>query len=171
MNFRREVTPGDVNLAIEFLSTSPTQNCAADMGHAGRFTVPVVSAHGSGDATVCVEGSDTLRQRMAAAGNGQRLVQNFVDSAGHSYRGDAYYPPLFNALLNWVEKGQKPTPAGIATSCLQQAGAHAAQADLRQPFNDRARGQQVVNAGHDQQAGLGVGIELGPDDFGFRVHV
>ena len=45
----------------------------------------VVSAHGIGDATVFVEGSDTLRQRMAAAGNGQRLVQNFVDSAEHSY--------------------------------------------------------------------------------------
>ena len=176
------------------------------MDHAGRFTVPVVSAHGIGDATVFVEGSATLRQRMAAAGNGHALVQNFVDSAEHSYWGDAYYPPLFNALLNWVEKGQKPTPAGIATSCVQQPGAAAkdcrfladyvnkpltsrifvrstlllglsaraapaAQVDLRRPFNDRARGQQVVNAGHDQQAGEGVGIELGPDDFGFRVHV
>ena len=89
------------------------------MGHAGRFSVPVVSAHGIGDATVFVEGSDTLRQRMAAAGNGQRLVQNFVDSAEHSYWGDAHYPALFNALLNWVEKGQKPTPAGIAASCVQ----------------------------------------------------
>jgi hypothetical protein len=83
----------------------------------------VISAHGINDATVFVEGSDTLRQRMEAAGNGERLVQNFVDSAEHSYWGDAYYPPLFNALLNWVEKGQKPTAAGIAASCLQQAGA------------------------------------------------
>ena len=122
MNFRREVTPGDVNLAIEFLSTSPTHNCAFDVDHAGRFSVPVVSAHGIGDATVFVEGSDTLRQRMAAAGNGQRLVQNFVDSAEHSYWGDAYYPPLFNALLMWVEKGQKPTSAGIAASCVQHPG-------------------------------------------------
>jgi hypothetical protein len=98
---------------------------AADVDHAGRFAVPVVSAHGIHDATVFVEGSDTLRQRMVAAGNGERLVQNFVDSNQHSYWGDAYYPPLFNALLNWVEKGQKPTAAGIASSCLQQAGATA----------------------------------------------
>ena len=47
---------------------------AADAGHSGRFGVPVISAHGIGDATVFVEGSDTLRQRMATAGNGQRLV-------------------------------------------------------------------------------------------------
>ena len=36
-------------------------------------------------------------------------MQNFVDSAEHSYWGDAHYPPLINALLNWVEKDQKPT--------------------------------------------------------------
>ena len=29
------------------------------------------------------------------------------------------YPPLFDALLIWVEKGQKPTPAGIAERCRQ----------------------------------------------------
>ena len=58
---------------------------AFDVDHAGRFTLSVVSAHCIGDATVFAEGSDTLRQRMAAAGNGQRLVQGFVDSVEHSY--------------------------------------------------------------------------------------
>ena len=29
----------------------------------------------------------------------------------------AHYPPLFEALLNWVDKGEKPTPASIATRC------------------------------------------------------
>jgi pimeloyl-ACP methyl ester carboxylesterase len=109
-----------LNAAVQRFKPDPAAvaRFAADVDHAGRFAVPVVSAHGIGDATVFVEGSDTLRQRMTAAGNGQRLVQNFVDSSEHSYWGDAYYPPLFNALLNWVEKGQKPTPAGIAASCL-----------------------------------------------------
>ena len=90
MNFPREVKQGEVNLAIEFVLTSPTHNCAADVNHAGRFSVPVLSAHGIGSATVFVEGSATLRQRTAAAGNDQRLVQNFVDSAEHSYWDDAY---------------------------------------------------------------------------------
>ncbi len=91
----------------------------ADVDHRGRFAVPVLTGHGIGDATVFVEGSDTLRQRMVAAGNGDRLVQTFVDSSEHSYWGDAHYPPLFNALLDWVDKGQKPTPTGIAQSCRQ----------------------------------------------------
>ena len=92
---------------------------AADVDHRGRFAVPVLTGHGIDDATVFVEGHDTLRQRMEGAGNGGRLVQTFVDSSEHSYWGDAYYPPLFEALLNWVEKGQKPTPAGIADRCRQ----------------------------------------------------
>lgn len=90
---------------------------AADVDHSGRFAVPVLSAHGIGDATVFVEGQETLRQRMLAAGNGERLVQAYVDSSEHSYWGDAHYPPLFEALLNWVDKGHKPTPAGMAERC------------------------------------------------------
>ncbi len=79
--------------------------------------MPVLAAQGIRDATVFVEGNDTLRRRMEAAGNGARLVQTFVDSNQHSYWGDAMYPPLFDALLNWVDKGEKPTPASIATRC------------------------------------------------------
>jgi pimeloyl-ACP methyl ester carboxylesterase len=92
---------------------------AADVDHSGNFAVPVLTGHGIGDATVFVEGSDTLRQRMVAAGKTNHLVQTFVDSNEHSYWGDAYYPPLFEALLNWVEKGQKPTPLSIANRCRQ----------------------------------------------------
>ncbi|MDH4389865.1 MAG: hypothetical protein QE285_00405 [Aquabacterium sp.] len=92
---------------------------AADTDHRGRFAVPVLTAHGVGDATVFVEGSDTLRQRMVSAGNGNRLVQTFVGSSEHSYWGDAMYPPLFEALLNLVDTGQKPSPAGIADRCKQ----------------------------------------------------
>ena len=54
---------------------------------------------------------------MEAAGNGPRLVQTFVDSREHSYFGDASYPPLFEALLRWVEQGEKPSPRSIAERC------------------------------------------------------
>jgi pimeloyl-ACP methyl ester carboxylesterase len=90
---------------------------AADIDYAGRFAMPVLTAHGINDPTALVEGNDTLRRRMDAAGSGSRLVQTFVDSNQHSYWGDAMYPPLFEALLNWIDKGEKPTPAGIAARC------------------------------------------------------
>jgi len=90
---------------------------AADVDYAGRFGMPVLASYGIDDPTVFVEGSDTLRKRMEAAGNDSRLVQTFVDSNQHSYWGDAMYPPLFEALLNWVERGEKPDPASIAARC------------------------------------------------------
>ena len=65
-----------LNAAVPRFKPDPAAvaRIAADVDHAGRFSVPVVSAHGIDDATVLVEGSDTLRQRMAVAGNGHRLV-------------------------------------------------------------------------------------------------
>ena len=119
-----------LNAAIPRFQADPraAARFAADVDHQGRFAVPVISAHAINDATVFVEGQDTLRQRMTAAGNGGRLVQAFVASKEHSYWGDAHYPVLFEALLNWVEKGQKPTPAGIAQRCQQQQVARAAPA-------------------------------------------
>lgn len=95
---------------------------AADTDNAGRFKVPVLTAHGIGDATVFVEGSDTLRERMVKAGTVQNLTQTFVQSSEHSYWGDAHYPPLFEALLQWVEKGEKPTPETIANRCKELQG-------------------------------------------------
>lgn len=117
---------------------------AADVEHAGRFAVPVISAHGIGDATVFVESQDTLRQRMQAAGNGARLVQAFVDSAEHSYWGDAMYPPLFEALLNWVEKGQKPTPAGIADRCKQLRAAQPAECRFLPDYQPKPLASRIL---------------------------
>ncbi len=91
----------------------------ADVDHHGRFSVPVISSHPNNDSTVFVEGQAALRQKMVAAGTADRLVQTYVDSSEHSYWGDAHYPPLFNALLDWVVKGQKPTAEGIDQRCKQ----------------------------------------------------
>ena len=117
---------------------------AADVDHSGRFAVPVLSAHGIADATVFVEGSDTLRQRMLAAGNGHRLVQTFVDSSEHSYWGDAHYPPLFEALLNWVDKGQKPSPAGVADRCRQLRTAQPADCRFLPAFTPQPLASRIA---------------------------
>ena len=117
---------------------------AADTDHRGRFAVPVLTAHGIGDATVFVEGSDTLRQRMVAAGNGDRLVQTYVDSSEHSYWGDAMYPPLFEALLNWVEKGQKPSSAGVADRCRQLRAAQPAECRFLPDYAPRPLATRIL---------------------------
>ena len=116
----------------------------ADVNHHGRFKVPVLTAHGISDSTVFVEGNDTLRQRMDAAGNGTRLVQTFVNSSEHSYLGEAIYPPLFEALLAWVNQGTKPTPAGIAQRCLALRPAKAAECRFQTDFTPRPLATRIA---------------------------
>jgi hypothetical protein len=96
-----------------------------DINHTGNFRVPVLTAHGIADRTVFVESHDVFKFRMAQAGTFGRLVQTYVDSSEHSYWGDEMYPPLFNALLDWVEKGTVPTPVSIAENCRVLASSRA----------------------------------------------
>ena len=114
-----------LNAAIPRFTADPkaVARFSADVNHEGLFLVPVISAHAINDATVFVEGQDVLRQKMKAASKDHLLVQTYVDSREHSYWGDAHYPPLFNALLQWVEKRQKPSPSDIDQQCKQLSSA------------------------------------------------
>jgi fermentation-respiration switch protein FrsA (DUF1100 family) len=89
----------------------------ADTDLTGRIGVPVLTVHGIGDPTAFIELESAFRQTMEQGGSASRLVQTFTDDKEHSYLSDPVYPTLFDALLQWVERGEKPTPAGIAQSC------------------------------------------------------
>jgi pimeloyl-ACP methyl ester carboxylesterase len=129
VQYRGSANDAALNAAVLRFKADPQASARfdADVNHRGRFKVPVLTTHGIRDSTVFVEGSDTLRLRMESAGNGARLVQTYVDSAEHSYLGDAIYPPLFEALLAWVNQGTKPTPVGIASRCAALRPAQAAE--------------------------------------------
>lgn len=89
----------------------------ADTDLDGRIGVPVLTVHGIGDPTAFVELESAFRQTMEKGGSGGRLVQTFTDHAEHSYLADPVYATLLAALLQWVERGDKPTPPRIARDC------------------------------------------------------
>ena len=89
----------------------------ADAGLTGRLGVPVLTVHGINDPTAFVELESAFLQTLERAGTAPRLVQTYTDDAQHSYLSDPVYPTLLAALLQWVETGVKPTPAGIAQAC------------------------------------------------------
>ena len=125
-----------LNSAIQRFQVDPkaAARFAADVDHSGRISVPVISGHGIGDSTVMVEGQSVLRQKMTASGNADKLVQVFVNSSEHSYWGDAHYPTLFESLLNWVEKGQKPTPLSISDRCKQLSSANTSECKFQPEY-------------------------------------
>lgn len=90
-----------------------------DTDPSGRIPVPVLSAKWISDPTAFVELDSHFKDVMQRGGSSDRLVQTFTNTAqSHSYISDAAYPALLSALVDWAEKGAKPTPAGVAAACL-----------------------------------------------------
>lgn len=89
----------------------------ADSDPEGKINVPVLTMHAIDDPVAFVELEALYRDTVVAAGNGNLLVQTFTNESEHSYLSDPQYPALFKALLDWIDKGIKPTPDHVATLC------------------------------------------------------
>lgn len=83
----------------------------------GKLAMPVISFHASNDPTAFVELQSLYRDIVQRGGSGDRLVQVFSDEREHSYLGESQYPALFSALLDWIDKGVKPTPQSLLARC------------------------------------------------------
>ena len=90
---------------------------AGVLRYRGRLTMPVLTLHAVDDPTAFVELESAYRDIVQKAGAGERLVQVFSDEHEHSYLADPQYPALLAALLDWVDKGEKPTPQSVANRC------------------------------------------------------
>jgi alpha-beta hydrolase superfamily lysophospholipase len=88
-----------------------------DSRPSGKLAMPVISFHAYNDPTAFVELQSLYRDIVQRAGSGERLVQVFSDEREHSYLGESQYPTLFTALLDWIDKGVKPTPQSLLALC------------------------------------------------------
>lgn len=107
---------------------------ARDTDPDGRIPVPVLTVHGIGDPIAFVELEHQFRRTMQAAGAAERLVQTFTDDSEHSYLSDPVYPALLGALLEWVERGRRPTPASVASRCIELQAAWGAGCRFRPDY-------------------------------------
>ena len=90
---------------------------AKDSDPQGQVNMPVLSLHAVNDPTAFVELESAYRETLERAGKGPLLVQTFSDESEHSYLSDPQYPALFTALLNWIDRNDKPTPQTVAALC------------------------------------------------------
>ena len=98
--------------------TAAYQKFSADTDPTGKIPVPVLSAKWINDTTAFPELDARFKDVMQQGGSGDRLVQTFVGNAvSHSYISDPTYPTLIEALVDWVQKGNKPTPQSVAAAC------------------------------------------------------
>ena len=92
---------------------------AEDSRPTGRLRLPVLTLHAIHDPTASVELEGVYREIVDSAGASQWLVQTFSDEAEHSYLSDPEYPALLGALLDWIDRGDKPTPRAVADRCAR----------------------------------------------------
>ncbi|MEY3233613.1 MAG: hypothetical protein RL230_884 [Pseudomonadota bacterium] len=90
---------------------------AYDSDLSGLIVAPVITLHGIHDPVASVSHQVAYRRTIEQAGRGDLLVQSFTDEAEHSRLSVPAYPTIFSALMNWIDKGQKPTQASIKAAC------------------------------------------------------
>jgi GNAT superfamily N-acetyltransferase len=109
----------ELNRGVARFAADPEALAAlrADGEPTGALPVPVVSIHSINDPQVVVEVQSAYRDAVARAGAGDRLVQSFTDENEHTGQSAPELAAALDALMQWIEKGAKPTPQTIAAAC------------------------------------------------------
>ncbi len=146
MRSRYQGSPDDAALNAGVLryaaDAGAVRALAEDSRPSGKLALPVLTFRASGDPTAFVELATEYGRLVDAAGSSEKLVQVFSDETSHSYLSEPEYPALFDALLSWVDKGEKPSPAGLASSCKTYeprfgAGCHITPSYVSAPLDSR----------------------------------
>jgi hypothetical protein len=116
-----------LNRGVERFDADPAALAAlkADGEPTGVLPVPVVAIHSINDPQVVVEVQSAYRGAVERAGSGGRLVQAFTDEKEHTGQSAAELSAALDALMQWIEKGEKPSAQSIAAACERWRGTFA----------------------------------------------
>lgn len=115
---------------------------AKDSAPDGKVSRPTLTLHAIDDPTAFVELESLYREVRERAGTQDKLVQTFSSEAKHSFLSAPEYVALFSALLAWVDRGEKPTPASVLQLCKANeaqysGGCHIQPGYVPRPFSAR----------------------------------
>jgi len=87
----------------------------------GRLAIPVLTMHAIDDPTVFVEQDSLYRKLVDGAGSSDRLVQTWTKESEHSYLSAPEYAAMLDALMDWIDHGNKPSVQKVAALCEKLA--------------------------------------------------
>ena len=105
----------------------------------GNLAMPLITMHTTGDGQVPINQAQILRDRVAAAGQSDRLVQRVIEDPGHCGFSTGEQEAAFRALVDWVEQGVKPEVTNLDSGDLT---------NLDQTFEDHARPNALKTEPH-----------------------
>lgn len=108
-----------LNAGVQRFAADPmaVARLAYDADLSGLIVAPTVTIHGKYDPTAFVWHEAVYRERVAAAGRSELLVQTFTDEAEHSALSAPEYVAVFEALMVWLDQGVKPDARSVAALC------------------------------------------------------
>jgi pimeloyl-ACP methyl ester carboxylesterase len=103
------VTSDELNRAAVVVPTGPGYaDYSAGMEVTGDLAMPLLTLHTTGDGQVPIDQALVLRDRVEEAGRSDRLVQRVIEDPGHCGFTTAEQEDAFQALADWVERGDRP---------------------------------------------------------------
>ena len=115
-----------LNAGVERFQADPmaVARLAYDADLSGLIMLPTLTLHAKNDPTALVGLEALYRDTVAAAGRSDLLVQTFTDEEQHSKLSTPEYAGLLEALMGWIARGEKPTPASVAAACEARSAAY-----------------------------------------------
>jgi pimeloyl-ACP methyl ester carboxylesterase len=106
-----DITSEEFNRAVIRLTTNDEARQAFLDGSetTGMVQMPLVTLHSTGDGQVPFDQPRIYRRAVAEAGKSDLMVQRVVADPGHCGFRTTEIETAFEALMGWVERGDKPT--------------------------------------------------------------
>jgi pimeloyl-ACP methyl ester carboxylesterase len=86
----------------------------------GDLQMPLLTLHSTGDGQVPIEQAQIYRRRVDDAGRGDLLVQRVIRDPGHCGFTTTEQEAGFEALVAWVEDGEKPEGTDVLIDDLRE---------------------------------------------------
>jgi pimeloyl-ACP methyl ester carboxylesterase len=106
-----DITSEEFNRAVIRLTTNDEARQAFLDGSetTGKIQMPLVTLHSTGDGQVPFDQPRIYRRTVIEAGKSDLMVQRVVADPGHCGFRTTEIETAFEALMGWVERGDKPT--------------------------------------------------------------
>ncbi len=88
----------------------------------GDVEIPTITMHTIGDGLVIVENEHEYREEFAEERDQRKLFQIYTNAGGHCQFSNSELAAAVEALVNWVEKKERPTTEGVIAACAQFRG-------------------------------------------------